>query len=109
MYGLIAKLRSVAGQRDTLASILIGTATMPGCRSYVVAADVADPDVLWVTEVWDSAESHRASLSLPVVQQAIAQGRPLIAGFEERVETKPIGSLGLGATTRIERRIRQSR
>lgn len=96
MYGLIGKIRCVPGQREALASILVqGTAAMPGCRSYVVAADASDPDALWVTEVWDSPTSHKASLSLPQVQQAIAKGKPLIAGFGERFETNPIGGFGL--------------
>lgn len=96
MYGLIGKIRSTPGQRDQLASILLGgTTAMPGCLSYVVAADGTDPDALWVTEVWDSAASHRASLSLPQVQQAIASGRPLIAGFGERFETTPLGGSGI--------------
>src|SRR5215470_7500185 len=96
MYGLIAKIRSVPGQRDALASLLLeGTSGMPGCLSYVVALDPADADALWVTEVWDSSASHRASLSLPSVQQAIARAKPLIAGLGERFETKPIGGYGL--------------
>ena len=96
MYGLIGKIRAQPGQRDALAAILLrGTASMPGCLSYIIAADAADPDALWVTEVWDSAESHRASLLLPAVQAAIAEGRPLIAGFGERFETEPLGGLGL--------------
>ena len=96
MYGLIGKMRSVPGQRDALASILIqGTSAMPGCLSYIVAIDGSEPDALWVTEVWDSSASHRASLSLPAVQQAITKAKPLIAGFGERIETKPIGGYGL--------------
>lgn len=96
MYGLIGKMTAVAGQRDALAAILIdGTAAMPGCLSYVVAADATEPDALWVTEVWDSQASHKASLQLPGVQAAIAKGRPLIAGFGTRVETAPIGGFGI--------------
>lgn len=96
MYGLIGKLMAVPGQRDALARILIdGTRDMPGCLGYVVAADSGDPDGLWVTEVWDSKASHEASLQLPAVQAAIAEGRPLIAGFGERHETAPFGGLGL--------------
>ena len=98
MYGLISKITAVAGQRDALASILIeGTVGMPGCLSYVVAADPADPDALWVTEVWERQASHQASLQLPAVQAAIAKGRPLIAGFSNRVETVPIGGHGVVA------------
>jgi quinol monooxygenase YgiN len=93
MYGLISKLRAVPGKRDDLASILVaGTTEMPGCFSYIVAAD---QDALWVTEVWESPQSHSASLALPAVQQAIAQGKPLIAGFGERFETLPIGGVGI--------------
>jgi len=96
MYGLIAKINVVPGKRDVLAAIMLkGTKDMPGCLSYVVAADPEDPDGLWITEVWDSRESHQASLKLPAVQEAIAKGRPLIAGFSNRVETVPIGGHGL--------------
>jgi quinol monooxygenase YgiN len=97
MYGLIGKITTTPGQRDALVAILVeGTAQMPGCLSYVVSLDTTDPDGLWITEVWDHQESHRASLQLPAVQSAIARGRPLIAGFSNRVETTPIGGVGLG-------------
>src|SRR5262245_62647822 len=96
MYGLMGKLTAAKGQRDALAAILLeGTKAMPGCLSYVVANDLADPDGLWVTEVWDSQASHQASLKLPTVQAAIVRGRPLIAGFSNRTETNPLGGHGL--------------
>jgi quinol monooxygenase YgiN len=95
MFGLISRVRSSAGQRDVLIAVLLeATAAMPGCVSYIVAKDAADPDAVWITEVWDSRADHRASLALPSVQQAIAKGRPLIAGFGERFETEPIGGQG---------------
>jgi len=96
MYGLIGRIRCVPGRRDELVSILLqGTTAMPGCRSYIVATDPTDADSLWVTEAWDSPESHKASLQLPQVQAAIARGRALIAGFGERFETNPVGGVGL--------------
>ena len=95
MYGLIGRIRTVDGGRDELAMILAGMGAMPGCLSYVVAGDDSDPDTLWVTEVWRSAEAHAASLALPGVQAAIERGRPLIAAFEQRIETRPIGGIGL--------------
>lgn len=100
MYGLIGKMTAVAGQRDALAAVLLeGTQAMPGCLSYVIATDPSDPDALWVTEVWDTRASHQASLGLPAVQAAIAKGRPLIAGFGLRVETVPLGGVGLPRET----------
>jgi quinol monooxygenase YgiN len=96
MYGLIGKMLTVPGKRDELVAILLeGTADMPGCLSYVVAEDPADANAIWITEVWDSKASHGASLSLPAVKEAIAKGRPLIAGFGDRIETKPIGGAGI--------------
>ena len=92
MHGLISKITAVTGQRDALANILVeGTAAMPGCLSYVIAADKGDANALWVAEVWESQASHQASLQLPAVQAAIAKGRPLIAGFSNRVVTVPNG------------------
>ena len=101
MYGLIGKMTATPGQRDALAAILLeGTGAMPGCLSYIVATDPAEPDALWITEVWDDAESHRASLQLPAVQSAIAKARPIIAGFGNRVETVPVGGAGLARGAR---------
>ena len=98
MFGLIGKMTAVAGKRDELIAILLaGTQTMPGCLSYIVARDSADPDGIWIAEVWDNKASHAASLSLPSVREAIAKGRPLIAGFSNRVETEPVGGHGLNA------------
>lgn len=96
MYGLIGKMLTTPGSRDELIAILLeGLRDMPGCLSYVVARDPSDANALWISEVWDCRESHAASLTLPSVQQAIARGRPLIAGFGERFETEPVGGHGL--------------
>jgi quinol monooxygenase YgiN len=96
MYGLIGKFTAVAGQRDALAAVLLGgTGSMPGCLSYIVARDATDADTLWITEVWDSEASHKASLSLPSVREAIAKGRPLIASIGSHVVTTPLGGIGL--------------
>jgi quinol monooxygenase YgiN len=96
MFGLITKVRANPGARDSLASVLIkGSKSMPGCLSYVVAADASEPDALWITEVWSSTELHKASLQLPQVREAMAAGRALIAGFGERFQTTPLGGSGI--------------
>jgi quinol monooxygenase YgiN len=99
MYGLIGKMIAAPEQRDALISILLEAITeMPGCLSYVIATDPADVNAIWITEVWDSKQSHRASLSLPAVQQAIARGKPLIARFDHSIVTEPVGGHGLAPT-----------
>jgi quinol monooxygenase YgiN len=96
MYGLIGKMLVAPDRRATVIDILLaGTASMPGCLSYIVAEDPVDANAIWVTEVWDSKDHHLASLKLASVQQAIAQARPHIVGFGERFETVPVGGQGL--------------
>lgn len=98
MYGLIDKMSAVPGQRDALISILLdGVSGMPGCLSYVVAKDPSDEDAIWITEVWESQASHKASLSLTSVKEAISKGKPLIASFDTQTETVPVGGHGIPA------------
>lgn len=96
MYGLIGKMTVASGQRDAVIDILLDSTTeMPGCLNYIVATDPSHPDGIWITEVWDSEASHKASLLLPEVQAAIARAKPLITGFGERFVTTPVGGVGL--------------
>jgi quinol monooxygenase YgiN len=98
MYGRIGKMSATTGQRDALIAILIDSINgMPGCISYVIAKGSTDENAIWITEVWDSKESHDASLSLPQVKKAIAAARPMIAGFGNNVITTPIGGFGLAS------------
>lgn len=93
-YGLIGQMLSAPGKRDELVAILTdATGGMPGCLSYVVALDAANPDAIWITEVWDSRESHAASLKLPDIRAAIAKARPIIAGFPQHFETVPVAGV----------------
>ncbi|TCR66547.1 putative quinol monooxygenase [Bosea sp. BK604] len=98
MYGMIVQMLAAPGKREELVAILTeSTGAMPGCLSYVVALDAANPDAVWVSEAWDSKGSHAASLELPEVKAAIARGRPLIGGMGTFVETQPVGGHGLVA------------
>jgi quinol monooxygenase YgiN len=96
MYGRLARATAAPGKRDALIAILLkASKAMPGCLSYIVAQDSTNPDAIWITEVWDSQASHKASLSLPSVKEAISEARPLIAGFDKPIETVPVGGYGL--------------
>ncbi len=96
MYGLIGSFKAKQGQRDALLAILLGNVgDMPGCLGYVVAEDPKDADAIWITEVWDSPDSHKASLAIPSVKDAIARAMPLIDSFGQHTETRPVGGHGL--------------
>jgi len=93
-FGLIGQMLAKSGKRDELVGYLkdaIGA--MPGCLSYVVALDTGNADAIWITEVWDSRESHAASLKLPAVRAAIEKARPIIAGFPQHFETVPVAGI----------------
>ena len=101
MFGLIGSMTAAPGQRDALVAILLeAVGGMPGCLSYIVAIDPADANAIWITEVWDSKESHAASLTLPSVRAAIDRARPLIAGFGQHTMTTPVGGHGLPKAAR---------
>lgn len=90
-YGLTGSIIAAPGRRDELRAMLVDSATriMPGvdgCRAYVVGVRVDQPDAVWVTEIWDSAEQHMASLQVPEIAELIARARALIAGMGERIE-----------------------
>jgi quinol monooxygenase YgiN len=96
MYGLIGKMIAAPGQRDTLIQYLLeGTGGMPGCLNYIVSKDSLEENAIWITEVWDTKESHDASLQLPAIKATITKARPLIAGFEKGTATIPVGGQGL--------------
>ncbi|WP_447760648.1 putative quinol monooxygenase [Sphingopyxis panaciterrae] len=95
-YGLIGQMIAQPGQRAVLAAILSeGTGEMPGNIAYLVGEDSANPDALWIVEIWTDMKAHAASLDLPVVKDAIKKGRPLIAGFGTQAEFKPVSGVPL--------------
>lgn len=97
MYGLIGSFKAAEGKRAELIAILLAdVGAMPGCKSYVIAEDPSDEVTVWVTEVWDSQASHKASLETPAVKAAIGKAMPIIAGFGQHTETRPVGGHGLG-------------
>jgi quinol monooxygenase YgiN len=97
MYGLIVKMTLAAGRREEMIALLKeSAAAMPGCLSYVVAKDAADENILWVTEVWESAASHDASLSLPAVKNVIPQAKSMVTNFERVAVTNPVWDRGVG-------------
>jgi quinol monooxygenase YgiN len=71
------------GQRDAVVSILIRPMAglkEAGCLLYEVGVSDAAPDTVFVSELWESPEAHRASLELDSVQAAISEAIPLLSG-----------------------------
>ena len=88
-------LGTVTGRRDELVALL----TRPsddlaeiGCLLYEVGVSDDEPDTVFVAELWESAEAHRASLELPSVRAAIAEARPLLSGVMGGQRFEVVGS-----------------
>lgn len=97
MHGQINKITAVPEHREALQELLLtGVDEMPGCISYIVSEDSADAYILWVTEIWDSEQSQKASLELPTIKSAIEKAMPMIAAFDSVATVRPVGGKGLG-------------
>ena len=76
-------LGTVDGRREELVSILTrrnDALREAGCLAYEVGVNDDEPNTVFVVELWESAEAHRASLELAAVREAIAEARPLLTG-----------------------------
>jgi quinol monooxygenase YgiN/mannose-6-phosphate isomerase-like protein (cupin superfamily) len=95
--GRYAKATAKPGRGDELARVMLEVASSlqntPGCELYVVNREAADPDVVWVTEIWRSQEALDASLEAEGAQEQIARVRDLVRGFE-RIDVEPLGGVG---------------
>jgi quinol monooxygenase YgiN len=83
MFANVGTLGAVAGRRDDLVRHLTQHSDALrdiGCIAYEVGVNAADPDTVFVVELWESEDAHRASLALPEVQASIAAARPLLSG-----------------------------
>jgi quinol monooxygenase YgiN len=101
MYGYIGSMRTRPGRRDEVVALLLrglDGLRAAGCHSYVVSACASDEDRIWVTEVWESAAHHAASLQLPEARAAITAAMPMLTGEFTRQESQVVGGLGLDQT-----------
>ena len=79
-----AKPESVEQLRDFLSSIMPGIKASQGCESVQLYQSEEDPSKFLMIEVWDSVESHQASVK-NIAPEKLGEIRPLLA-------TSPRGS-----------------
>lgn len=80
---VILRVSAKPDKADELKPILISltgpTRQEPGCLSYEVFQNVADPCDFTFVEEWASAAALDAHWQAPHVQEALARGLPLLA------------------------------
>jgi quinol monooxygenase YgiN len=99
-YFLLGKLTAKAGHREDLVQILIEASqlvsTAQGCKLYVVGKESADPDSVYITEIWNSKEDHDNSLKVEGVRELIMKAMPLLEGPPQKgQELEIIGGTGI--------------
>ncbi len=97
--GRYSKASAKSGQGDALASKMLEVAQAlretPGCQLYVINRSVEDPDVIWVTELWQSKAQLDSALHTPEARAGIPEVLSLVVedGFE-RIDLEPLGGVG---------------
>lgn len=97
-YGYINKFTAQPGTRDELMGILLQAAqvleTNSDCFQYLVST-TTEPEVIYVSEIWNSKQAHDASLEPAEVKAVIAKAMPLIASVSTIAEQQIEGGKGL--------------
>lgn len=91
----VGTLGAVHGKRDLLVEILTRRSfdlEAAGCLLYEVGTNDNEPDIVFVAELWTSAEAHQRSLQLESVQAAIQKARPLLSGEMGGYRFEVVGS-----------------
>jgi quinol monooxygenase YgiN len=100
-FGMFNKFTAVEGQREHLLQQLLHAAALvedaAGCELYLVSTSPTESDVVWVAEIWDSQDNHRASLSNVAARELIQQTMPLLASMPEQIPFTPLGGKGFTA------------
>ncbi|MBO9574929.1 MAG: antibiotic biosynthesis monooxygenase [Sphingobium sp.] len=90
-YGLVIQYKAKPGKRDELMQVMReGGPAMEGSTAWLIAADKADPDGIWVTEYWIDEAAHDRALASPRGKAEVARGQALVDRVVLRVELKPL-------------------
>jgi quinol monooxygenase YgiN len=86
---------TVPGKRDALVAHLTRRSSVLsdiGCLAYEVGTNDAEPDTVFLFELWRDAAAHEASLALPEVRASIEEARPLLSGVFGGFRFEVVGS-----------------
>lgn len=84
---------TAANHVDAMRAMVEATRAEDGCLLYAFAFDAVDPDVMHITERWETAEAlaaHGKSDHMRAFGQAIAAAAPLEITFERYATEGPM-------------------
>jgi quinol monooxygenase YgiN len=90
-------MKARPGRRDEVIALLLRDQSALadlGCHSYLVGRNDEHPDLVYVTELWESEQAHDASLLLESTKAAIAEAMPMLTGEFDANGFTVAGGLG---------------
>lgn len=101
--GRLMTMTAQPGRGDDLAAAMVSVAEglrdFPGCEAYLINQDRADPDTVYIVEVW--ADESAANAALDAARTATGEGVSIadvlgmLSGQPHRVDLVPKGGVGL--------------
>ena len=102
MVGRYVRFTARPGHGDELAALMTDVACSlagaAGCRLYVANRDAADPDTVWITELWETQADVDASLAVLETDEGrvrLAEVMALLDGPPQRTDLEPLGGVGV--------------
>ena len=94
-----SRIRARPGKRDDLVAKFMDVSVIqrdnPACELSLVSTSPDDGDVVFLTEVWSSAEEHERARHSPEVQAWAADMPELVVGPPETTPLELVGGKGL--------------
>jgi quinol monooxygenase YgiN len=98
-YSINGYITAVSGKREELLNYLLEAANemkhLENCQCYIVGTNDDESDNVYVFEVWDNEEAHKASLTMPVFQNLIKKAKPIIARLKSFPDLRIHGGKGI--------------
>lgn len=84
-FGMQAVITAQPDKANDLALLLLEAAKLLAadekCECYSVQQSIADPEKIYISEVWENEQAHKASLTNPAIREVITKAMPFIASM----------------------------
>lgn len=92
-HGFHATMSARPKMGDALIEYLLNAPSLSNedCPVFLIARSVTNPDTVYVTEGWTSAEAHHRFFATTEAQALVAKLQPLLAGEPAYVDAVPVG------------------
>lgn len=85
-FGMQAVITSQKDKGSDLAELLLEASKIlsndENCEMYSVQQSIAEPEEIYVSEIWKTEQAHKASLTNPAVRDVISRAMPLIVSMK---------------------------